>query len=124
MHPAIAMVKSSDGNLIDSSQQIGSALGLVTHTQSRPPGWLLELLNEEAAVAIFDWDREDPDNLVWIQLVRQLRPKVPLIVLHEGCIDHATGAKFCEQKVFYFCQRPIAPQVLHEVLQAALQAGA
>lgn len=123
MHSAVAMVKSSDGSLIDSCQQLGNALGLVPHTQHRAAGWLLELLNEEAAVAIFDWDQDDPDNLVWIQLVRQLRPKVPLIVLHEGYIDHATGAKFCEQKVFYFCQRPIDPQVLHEVLQAALQSG-
>ncbi len=123
MHEAVAMVKSSDGSLIDSCKQLGNALRLVPHAQSRAASWLLELLNEEVAVAIFDWDREDPDNLVWIQLVRQLRPKVPLIVLHDGSIDHATGAKFCEQRVFYFCQRPIDPQVLREVLQAALQSG-
>lgn len=123
MCATVAMVKSSDGSLIDSCQQLGNTLGLLPHTQSRVAGWLLELLNEEVAVAIFDWDREDPDNLLWIQLVRQLRPKIPLIVLHEGYIDHATGAKFCEQKVFYFCQRPIDPQLLRDVLQAALQAS-
>jgi DNA-binding NtrC family response regulator len=96
-------------------------LGLDWHVQSRAAAWLLELINEDFVVAVLDCEGVDPDNLSWIQLARRLRPKVPLIVIHEPQVDSAIVARFCEEKVFYFCPRPVDRGMLRQVFEAALR---
>ena len=121
MPPPTGILKSKERELITSCKEIGNELRLDWHVQGRATAWLLELLREDFVVAVLDCELTDPDNLAWIQLARQLRPKVPLIVIHEPQIDSALGAKFCEEKVFYFCPRPVDRGMLHQVLVAALR---
>src|SRR5262245_50325818 len=117
------IIKSCDGEFITLCQAAGNELGLEWHVQERATAWLLELLNDDFVVAVLDNKGVDPDNLEWIQLARRLRPKVPLIVVHEPQVDIALGAKFYEEKVFYFCSRPVDRSILDRVLAAALRSS-
>ncbi len=123
MQSPTGLLRSCEGELIGSCKAIGNELGLDWRVQNRATAWLLELLKDDFALAVLDFERLDPDNLAWIQLARRLRPKVPLIVIHEPPIDNATGAEFCEEKVFYFCPRPVDRQLLLQVLSAALRSS-
>lgn len=115
------IIKSSNGEFITSCQEAGAELGLGWCVQSRAAAWLLELLQDDFAVAVLDCEWQDPDSLAWIELARRLRPKLPLIVIHDPRLDDVTGARFCEEKVFYFCPRPVDRDLLCQVLQAALR---
>lgn len=119
----MGLLKSSERELIASCQESGSELGISWHVHSSASIWLLAVLQEECAVAVLDCEKTDAEHLAWVQLARRLRPKVPLLVFHDAQIDNAAGAKLCEEKVFYFCPRPVDRGLLRQVLQAALRAS-
>ena len=81
--------------------------------------FILEMQENDYALAICDCSRSLSECLKWVKVIKKIRPKVPLIVISSE-IDKTSGGKLYEEGIFHLCEKPINKNYLKEVLSATL----
>lgn len=117
------LIYSQEAQLITLCRSFAGVLGMVWKSENRIVDFLLDLQENDFQTILFDCDNLENECLKWVQFIRRLRPRIPLVVVSPQ-IDKEKGAKLHEQGVFYICQRPVHEEIMREVLQAAKKAGA
>ncbi len=113
------IVLSQDKLIVDLCQAIGKDIHVRMTVKASLAELLLGLQEEDYQFALFDCVPIGMDCLKWVYVIRRLRPKIPLLVLSDQ-IDTETAARMHEAGIFYLFTRPLQPEILKDILGAAL----
>jgi len=80
---------------------------------------LLAALDEEPDLVILDLELQELPGLKTIELIKRLRPWIPLIVLSDDA-SVETGSRVLEKGVFSYFLKPLSLSHLGEVVECAL----
>jgi DNA-binding response OmpR family regulator len=83
---------------------------------------LLALVDEEPDLIILDLQIGGIPGFQALELMKRLRPKVPLVVLSDD-LSMETGSRVLEKGVFFYFLKPLDLSLLGEVIECALRRG-
>lgn len=83
---------------------------------------LLVVAEESAGLVILDISIEDPSGARTVEILRKMRPRLPVIVLSG---DHSVeaGRQILQHGVFYYFLKPVNPEELDQIVRLALTPG-
>lgn len=82
--------------------------------------FMLEMLDGDYDVVLFDSDREERESVSWVKFIRRFRPKLPLIVFCDE-VDQERATQMYEENILYLGLRPLDREILSSVVIAALK---
>ena len=80
---------------------------------------ILHLLEHDCQAAIYGLELPLDMGLKIVQILRKIRPKLPLIVVSDEIKD-GIGGKILQEGVSYYTLRPVSPERLNEVMETVL----
>lgn len=116
------IVASSDGELRRSLADLLSSSSNHVRTTPRSSELIRWAIDGEADAVVVDVDLVGMDGVEALPILKQLRPKVPIIVLSSGA-SVEVGRRIAEIGVFYHFVKPVDPSELMQVVQAVGGAG-
>jgi DNA-binding NtrC family response regulator len=120
MHTYCGIVQSKNPETVTLCAEISEQLGMTMTIKQDVANFLLDLQEGDYRLAIFDCDKAEHESLKWVKFIRNMRPKLPLIVLCEE-IDKKTGAQMYEEGIFYLGLHPLDRESLFSVFEAVLK---
>lgn len=81
---------------------------------------LLALIDDEPDLIILDLQLGEIPGLQALELVKRLRPTVPLVVLSDD-LSMETGSRVLEKGVFFYFLKPLDFSLLGEVIECAIR---
>ncbi len=93
---------------------------LTVHSVWEDADLLLEVLEKDYDVIIFDLGISKLDGLKMVKILRKIRPKVALVVISSDP-SKELGGKILQEGVAYYGVKPINPEVIGEAIQNVLQ---
>lgn len=80
---------------------------------------LLFLLEHDCLAAIYGLESPSEVGLKVVQILRRIRPKLPLIVISDEA-TREVGGKILQEGVNYYALKPISPEQFHQVMTTVL----
>jgi len=120
MHSKSGLIFSGDDKTVLFVQQVCDTLDVNLASIHDMNAFLLRIMEDEFVFLLFDCTGLENFGLSWIKLVRQMRPKFPLIVLSDD-VDQEAGGRILEEGIFYLAIRPFQSDIFSQVLKAALE---
>ena len=83
---------------------------------------LLAVAEESVGLVILDISIQDPSGAKTVEILRKMRPRLPVIVLSG---DHSVeaGRQILQHGVFYYFLKPFNPEELDQIVRLALTPG-
>ncbi|MFQ5770456.1 MAG: response regulator [bacterium] len=81
---------------------------------------LLEMLERDYHVIIYDLEISKLDGLKMVKILRKIRPKVALVVISRNP-SKELGGKILQEGVAYYGVKPINPEAIKEAVLSALK---
>lgn len=81
---------------------------------------ILKILEEKIDLLILDLDFSQNNLIDLINIIKRMRPKLPIIVLCED-FSRETIRKFAEAKIFYCAIKPLQIGEMEKVLEAVIR---
>ncbi|MBN1542717.1 response regulator [candidate division KSB1 bacterium] len=81
---------------------------------------ILKVLTQEVAYFILDYELANNSNLELINIIRKVRPRMPIIIFSEDNSDRTLG-EIAELGVFYYALKPLHTEEIEKVIDAAEQ---
>jgi DNA-binding NarL/FixJ family response regulator len=78
------------------------------------------VLTQEVAYFILDFELANNSNLELINIIRRIRPRLPIIIFSEDNSEHTIG-EIAELGIFYYALKPLNVEEIEKVVDAAEQ---
>lgn len=93
--------------------------GLSFHSVSEDADLLLEVLEKDFDIIIYDLEIANLDGVKMVKILRKIRPKVALVVISN---DPSTelGGKILQEGVAYYAVKPINPEAVKGAVLSAV----
>ncbi len=79
---------------------------------------IFKILTQEVAYVILDYELDDNSNLELINIIRKIRPNLPIIIISEDNSER-TISKTAEMGIFYYVLKPLQQEEIERVIDAA-----
>lgn len=78
---------------------------------------LWKILNQELRCLIFDFELESESNLIFINIIKSIRPRLPIIVLSS---DNSPDMikQLTEAGIFYYALKPLIKDEMEQLIDA------
>ncbi len=113
------LIACHDKQLLDTLFNFLSQLDIYVKCIRESADFLLEVLEKDYDVIIYDSDFSNIDCLKMVKLLRRIRPKFPLVVIVKE-LSLELGGKILEENVAYFTGKPVQLEVINEVILSSL----
>lgn len=97
-----------------------SKTSLSIHSVWEDTDLLLELLERDYRVIIYDLEFSTFNGLKMVKIIRKIRPKIALIVISKNS-DKELGGKILQEGVVYYGVKPINPNAVKEAISSILK---
>jgi DNA-binding NtrC family response regulator len=114
-----SIIRNDDSEIISLCKDVVKEIGMKIVNKHDVEHFLLDLQETDYKVAIFDFRNMDVGCLKWVNVIRRIRPKIPLIIISDN-VDQKTGGKVYEEGTFYLYILPVQKEVLRNILLAAI----
>ena len=114
------IIKSEHVETVALFQKISEEMDMILTIEQKIANFLFDLFENGYQVAIIDFNQVESECLKWVQVIRRIRPKIPLIVLCDQ-VDFDLEARMHQEKIFYLGHRPVDKQILSTVCKSALK---
>lgn len=101
----------------DQVVEIILGLGLKFQARTRDDDFLLELLERDYDLIIYDLEGTTLDGLKMVKILRKIRPKIPVIVIsNDPCKE--LGGKILHEGVVYYAVKPLSSESIRGALHS------
>jgi len=115
-----ALIRTKHPDTVAVCRDIGQQVGMTMTAREEVADFMLEMLDGDYDVVLFDSDRAEPANVSWVKFIRRFRPKLPLIVFCDE-VDQERATQMYEENILYLGLRPLDRAILSSIVNAALQ---
>ncbi|MFQ5705977.1 MAG: response regulator [bacterium] len=117
---ARVLLVCNDENCRKGLMHLFKGSGLSIHGVLGDADLLLEILDREYDLVIYDLESSNKDGLKLIKIMRRIRPKVPLLVISSDP-SKKLGGKVLQEGVTYYSVKPIEPAGFKEAVLTILK---
>ncbi len=114
-----AILLSNDDETISVCIEGSNELEVTLIIKNDFPSLILDIQENDYRAILCDCSNNFQRCSNWIKVIKNLRPKVSLIVIVKE-IDKSTGGKLYQEGIFHLCKKPLNKDYLKEVLSAIL----
>lgn len=93
--------------------------GLTIHSVWEDADLLLEVLDRDYHVIIYDLEVPNLNGIKMVRILRKIRPKVALVVISSDP-SKQLGGKILHEGVAYYAVKPVNPEAISKAVSSAL----
>ena len=122
MNPLKILLGSDHDPMILIFQRVAENVPLEVTVKQKLEDFLLAIQEETYHAVTFDLGmKDDIDSIKTIRLIRQMRPKIPLIVITTE-LDKKLGSQIMNEGVFHIITTPLNKETVHAAMLAVINA--
>ncbi len=111
------ILASPDADVVRTVQPLLEQQGYSCIQMDKGSKVLLEMLARNVQLIILDLDLDGMSGLEIIPIIKELRPRLPLVVLSDDD-SFETGKEVAKFGVWYFLMKPVDPVVVHVLVSS------